>query len=107
MLSLQEEAEDTLFQSARAAFMDKALHEAVDTIHAMEENTKLLLEQNRLLTERLQMVERDLRIEETTRKRLEELLEIEERIKTMGEELNERGALDYLKMTERKDAAEQ
>jgi hypothetical protein len=105
VLATQDSAEEKVFLEARALLMEKALTEALATITSLDERNTLLQEENRVLQEKLAIVERDLRVEENTRRRVEEQLEIEERIRAAGEELSDRGALDYLKLFEKHEDA--
>lgn len=105
-LAQQDGGAERAFLDARAALHAQMLSQALGHVNTLEERNRLLQQQNRLLSERLSSVERALRLEETTRRKLEEQLEVEERVRALGEVLQDRDAHEYLGLFEKdKDRA--
>jgi len=81
-----------------AKLFDEFIEQAMDTMSAMETKNSLLQKQNLLLKKKLEMIQECKHLEENARKKDEQQLALEEKIKAIGEVLTDRGISDILSL---------
>jgi len=87
------------FDEESAVLYDQLLSNAMENITALEAKQQLLLRQNRLLRDKLNTIHDCKSLEENSRKKTEQQLLLEERIKAIGEVLMDRGLTNFVNQT--------